>query len=89
MSCKNGKLDIPVIPVAWIQDQIKENPGMYAAAWSRLLELWNKYYLYGDNNGEKIQDDYIRMHKSMAAQQQFWKESEEWKFEEKQKKQQD
>ena len=69
------------IPVAWIREQIKKNPGMYAAAWKRLLDMWDHHILYGDKNGEKVQDDYIRMHKSMAAQQQFWKESEEWKIE--------
>ena len=69
------------IPAAWIHEQIKKNPGMYAAAWKRLLDLWNHYILMETIYGEKVQDDYIRMHKSMAAQQQFWKESEEWKTE--------
>lgn len=61
------------IPVTWIREQIKKNSGMYAAAWNRLLDLWNHYILYGDDNGEKVQDDYIRMHKDPTAAQKFWR----------------
>jgi hypothetical protein len=28
------------VPVEWIKNQIKDHPGMHAASWSRLLELW-------------------------------------------------
>ncbi len=30
------------IPVEWIKNQIKDHPGMHAASWSRLLELWEE-----------------------------------------------
>lgn len=62
------------IPVEWINEQIKKNPGMYASAWNRLLELWNYYIFYGDENGEKkTEDKYIRMHKDQTAAQKFWR----------------
>ena len=31
---------VEAIPVEWIKNQIKDHPGMHAASWSRLLELW-------------------------------------------------
>ena len=31
---------VEAIPVEWIKQQIQENPGMHAASWGRLLELW-------------------------------------------------
>ena len=31
---------VEAIPVEWIKQQIQENPGLHAASWSRLLELW-------------------------------------------------
>ena len=62
------------IPVTWIREQIKKNPGMYAAAWKRLLDLWDHHILYGDKNGEKVQDnEYVRMHQDITAAQKFWR----------------
>ena len=31
---------VEAIPVEWIKNQIKDHPGMHAASWGRLLELW-------------------------------------------------
>ena len=31
---------VEAIPVEWIKQQIQENPGMHAASWARLLDLW-------------------------------------------------
>ena len=31
---------VEAVPVEWIKNQIKDHPGMHAASWSRLLELW-------------------------------------------------
>ena len=31
---------VDAIPVEWIKNQIKDHPGMHAASWGRLLELW-------------------------------------------------
>lgn len=31
---------VEAIPVEWIKNQIKDHPGMHAASWHRLLELW-------------------------------------------------
>lgn len=31
---------VEAIPVEWIKQQIKDHPGMHAASWGRLLELW-------------------------------------------------
>lgn len=33
---------VEAIPVEWIKQQIQENPGMHAASWARLLDLWRE-----------------------------------------------
>lgn len=32
--------DRGAIPVGWIRKQISENPGLYASAWGRLINIW-------------------------------------------------
>jgi len=32
------------IPVTWIYEQIKEHPGMHAASWNYLLDLWDAIF---------------------------------------------
>lgn len=30
------------IPVEWIREQIKAHPGMHAASWNRMLDIWRR-----------------------------------------------
>ena len=61
------------IPISWIQEQIKKNPGRHASSWQYLLDIWYKQLLHGNNNGEKATDEYVRLHKNPTAAQKFWR----------------
>lgn len=61
------------IPVSWIQEQIKKNPGRHASSWQYLLDIWYKQLLHGNDNGEKATDEYVRLHKNPTAAQKFWR----------------
>ena len=61
------------IPISWIQEQIKKNPGRHASSWRYLLDIWEKQLLHGDDNGEKVTDEYVRLHKDPTAAQKFWR----------------
>lgn len=72
----SNKLDIPV---TWVYEQIKAHPGMYAAAWNRLLDLWDEHLLKTRfsqqpiENKDQSSDGYVRMHKDTTAAQKFWR----------------
>ena len=61
------------IPVAWIYEQIKKNPGRHASSWNYLLDLWNKKLLKDMDDEKTDPNDYIRMHKDQTAAQKFWR----------------
>lgn len=76
IKCGYGSQYIPKqkgIPISWIQEQIKKNPGRHASSWQYLLDIWEKQQLHGDDNGEKVTDEYIRLHKDPTAAQKFWR----------------
>lgn len=60
------------IPVNWIEEQIKKNPGRHASSWSYLIDIWKSECLKGVEE-EKSEDDYIRMHQDQTAAQKFWR----------------
>ena len=64
-----GKIDIPV---TWVEEKIKEHPGMYGVAWSYLLYLWDKH-VHEARLPPVEKDDYVRMHKDQTAAQKFWR----------------
>lgn len=66
--CSNNR-----IPIWWVQEQIKKNPGRHASSWQYLLDIWEKQQLHGDDNGEKVTDEYVRLHKDPTAAQKFWR----------------
>ena len=61
------------IPITWIYEQIKKNPGRHASSWNYLLDLWNEKLLADEKAEETDPDDYIRMHKDQTAAQKFWR----------------
>ena len=62
------------IPVTWIYEQIKEHPGMHAASWNYLLDLWDAHLLEARYSQQPVEkDEYIRMHKDPTAAQKFWR----------------
>lgn len=76
IKCGYGSQYIPKqkgIPISWIQEQIKKNPGRHASSWQYLLDIWEKQQLHGDDNGEKATDEYVRLHKNPTAAQRFWR----------------
>ncbi len=68
----DGKLDIPV---TWIYKQIKEHPGMHAASWNYLLDLWDAHLLEARQSQQPVKnnDEYVRLHKDPTATQKFWR----------------
>ena len=49
-----NKLDIPV---EWIYEQIKKNPGRHASSWNYLLDLWDKKLLEDIKNETKERNE--------------------------------
>jgi len=68
----DGKLDIPV---TWIYEQIKEHPGMHAASWNYLLDLWDAHLTEARYSQQPVKndDEYVRLHKDPTAAQKFWR----------------
>ena len=75
----NGKIDIPV---TWIYEQIKEHPGMHAASWNYLLDLWDAHLAEARYSQQPVKndDEYVRLHKDPGAAHKFWKEGTEWEI---------
>ena len=74
----NGKIDIPV---TWIYEQIKEHPGIHAASWNYLLDLWDAHLTEARYSQQPVKnDEYVRLHKDPGAAHKFWKEGTEWEI---------
>lgn len=58
------------IPVTWIYEQIKKNPGRHASSWSYLLDLWDKKLLKDMDDEKADPDDYIRIFVCTRIRQQ-------------------
>ena len=62
------------IPITWIYEQIKEHPGMHAASWNYLLDLWDAHLTEARYSQQPVKnDEYVRMHQDMTAAQKFWR----------------
>ena len=62
------------IPITWINEQIKKNPGRHASSWNYLLDLWNTHLLEARCFQQPVEnDDYVRMHQDQTAAQKFWR----------------
>lgn len=82
IKCGYGSQYIPKqkgIPISWIQEQIKKNPGRHASSWQYLLDIWEKHLFKARcsqqpiENKDQSSDGYVRMHKDPTAAQKFWR----------------
>ena len=62
------------IPINWIEDQIKKNPGRHASSWQSLLDRWKNYIREKTKKQSAMPaDEYVRMHKDPEAARKFWR----------------
>lgn len=75
-NCRDGSkyLSACGIPINWIEEQIKKNPGRHASSWQALLDRWKNYIREKTKKQSAMPaDEYVRMHKDPEAARIFWR----------------
>lgn len=62
------------IPINWIEEQIKKNPGRHASSWQSLIDRWQNYiHKKTKKPPSEPADGYVRIHMNPEAAYKFWR----------------